>query len=181
MDESLQQLEDELKSLRLRRPSPQLVDRLTSELVAETDGVAAPASRYTTRATFGSWKWLGWRTAGLAAVLALGATLGITFLRPHAPPAAPQADALAADNPPAVPLTPSVTPVGREQYQPVVATNVLYDLRDEGLVNADGGRPARQVRARYLDTYTLKDPRTNASLKWSVPRDEIRVVPASLH
>ena len=42
MDESLQQLEDELKSLRLRGPSPQLVDRLTGELAAETDELAAP-------------------------------------------------------------------------------------------------------------------------------------------
>ena len=38
-----------------------------------------------------------------------------------------------------------------------------------------------RLRYRYLDTYTWKDPRSNASLKWSVPRDEIRVLPASLN
>jgi hypothetical protein len=40
---------------------------------------------------------------------------------------------------------------------------------------------ARQVRARYVDTYTWKNPRSNASLKWSVPRDEVRVIPTSWH
>jgi hypothetical protein len=180
MDKSLQQLEDELKSLRLRRPSPQLTDRLTSELVAETDGVTAPARRYTTQASLGSWKWLGWRTAGLAAALVVGAALGVVFFRSPSRPSLSQPEVLAANNPPPVQTVTPVTAV-RESYAPVAATNVLYDLQDEGLVNAGSGQPARQVRARYLDTYTLKDPRSNASLKWSVPRDEIRVIPASLH
>jgi hypothetical protein len=39
----------------------------------------------------------------------------------------------------------------------------------------------RRVRARYLDTYTWKNPTTNASLRWSVPRDEIRLVSATLN
>jgi hypothetical protein len=30
-----------------------------------------------------------------------------------------------------------------------------------------------------VDTYTWKNPRTNASIKWTVPRDEIRVIPAT--
>ena len=68
-----------------------------------------------------------------------------------------------------------------DRYQPVAATNVLYDLKDEGTVYLDGDTPARRLRYRYLDTYTWKNPRNNASLKWSVPRDEIRVLPASLH
>ena len=64
-------------------------------------------------------------------------------------------------------------------YEPVTASNVLYDLKDEGEVKLEGAASARQVRARYVDTYTWKNPRTNASIKWTVPRDEIRVVPAS--
>ncbi|MDI1334805.1 MAG: hypothetical protein PSU94_01350 [Lacunisphaera sp.] len=178
MDESLQQLEDELKSLRLRGPSPQLVDRLTTELTAETDGLAAPVRRYTTASTLRSWQWLGWRAAGLAAALALGA--GVAFVAFKSQPAAPPSSQVAVTNP--APVNPEVAaPATRDEFRPVAATNVLYDLKDEGLVNVEGGAPARQVRARYLDTYTWTNSRHNSSLKWSVPRDEVRVLPASLH
>ena len=178
MDESLQQLEDELKSLRLRSPSPQLVDRLTNELAAETDALAAPpvtVRPYTTATNLGSWKWLGWRAAGLAAALAVGAT--VTFLVFQSqPPAATEPPARLAVTTPVDP-TPADRPADR--YQPVAAANVLYDVKDEGTVEMAGGASVRQVRARYVDTYTWKNPRNNASIKWTVPRDEIRVLPAS--
>ena len=41
----------------------------------------------------------------------------------------------------------------------------------------DDGTAAHRVFQRYLDTYTWRNPRTNASLRWTVPRDEVRVVP----
>jgi hypothetical protein len=178
MDESLQQLEDELKSLRLRGPSPQLVDRLTSELAAETDELAAPVRRYTTASDLRSWKWLGWRAAGLAAVLALGAGLAYLSFGSRAPDAPLPPAKLAVTNSASANPAPAA---GRDQFRPVAATNVLYDMKDEGLVNGDGDTPARRLRYRYMDTYTWKNPRNNSSLKWSVPRDEIRVLPASLH
>jgi hypothetical protein len=178
MDESLQQLEDELKSLRLRDPSPRLVDRLTNELAAETDGLAAPGRRYTTRANLDSWKWLGWRAAGLAAAVAVGAAVTFLVFQPH-PPAAKTPEAGLAASVPA-PANPGPATL-RDRYQPVAAANVLYDLKDEGVVQVDGDASVHQVRARYVDTYTWKNPRTNASLKWTVPRDEIRVVPASFN
>ena len=175
MDESLQQLEDELKSLRLRSPSPQLVDRLTTELAAETDELAVPVRRYTSATNLGSWKWLGWRIAGVAAALALVAAVTFVAFKPR-PPVATEPTAGLAVNTPINP-TPSFPPA--DQYQPVAAANVLYEVKDEGIVEIDGAPSARQVRARYVDTYTWKNPRKNASLKWTVPRDEIRVLPAS--
>jgi hypothetical protein len=48
---------------------------------------------------------------------------------------------------------------------------------DEGLVTLADGTPARRVRSSYVDTITWKNPRNNASLRWSVPREEVRVVP----
>ena len=62
--------------------------------------------------------------------------------------------------------------------RPVKAANLLYDLQDEGLVLLEDNTPVRRMRARYVDTYTWKNPATNASLTWSVPRDEVRMVPA---
>ena len=82
--------------------------------------------------------------------------------------------------PPVLAASPGpMPPAAVTVYQPVTAANVLYDLKDEGEVLIDGAAPSRQVRARYVDTYTWKNPRNNASIKWTVPRDEVRVVPAS--
>jgi hypothetical protein len=63
--------------------------------------------------------------------------------------------------------------------KPVAAENILYAARDEGLVLLDNGMPARRARLNYVDTIIWENPRTNASLKWSVPREEVRVVPIS--
>jgi hypothetical protein len=177
MDESLQQLEDELKAMQPRRARADWTDRIQRELAAELPASARP--RYVTASTLGSWKWLGWRTAGLAAALALMATVATISLRQAPPAATPEpVSPLATTQVPA--LTPVAVPVREPAaYQPVAAANVLYDLQDEGLVKADDGTTARQVRARYVDTYTWKNPRSNASIKWTVPRDEIRVMPAS--
>ncbi|MDB6094668.1 MAG: hypothetical protein JWM32_2230 [Verrucomicrobia bacterium] len=62
-------------------------------------------------------------------------------------------------------------------YKPVSADNVLYDRTDEGLVTLADGSTARRYRSSYVDTITWRDPRTQASLRWSVPRTEERVVP----
>lgn len=64
-------------------------------------------------------------------------------------------------------------------FQPVAAENLLYSARDEGLVTLADGTPARRERFSYVDTITWKNPRTNASVRWSVPREEVRVVPVN--
>ena len=168
MDESLQELENELKTLQPRRASDRWLAEVNRELAAELPATARP--RYATASNLNSWKWLGWRTAGLAAALALVATIGVLSSRRAEP----------ASTAPAIIAVPApATPVNVAAYQPVTATNVLYDLKDEGAVKVEGDASARQVRARYVDTYTWKNPRNNSSIKWTVPRDEVRVVPAS--
>jgi hypothetical protein len=168
MDESLQELENELKTLQPRRAPARWLNQINRELAAELPASARP--RYATATNLGSWKWLGWRSVGLAAALALVATVGLVNLRRPVPAVAPVVAAAAP-----TPVTPAAVPA----YEPVTASNVLYDLKDEGEVKLEGATSARQVRARYVDTYTWKNPRNNASIKWTVPRDEIRVVPAS--
>lgn len=165
MDNSLQELENELKALQPRRAQARWMDQINRELAAELPASARPV--YTTATNLRTWKWLGWRTVALAAALALVATLGVLSFRKTS---ALVTNAVAVNEPAA---SAQQAPV----YQPVAAANVLYDLKDEGAVNGDS--TARQVRARYVDTYTWKNPRTNASIKWTVPRDEIRVIPAS--
>jgi hypothetical protein len=64
-------------------------------------------------------------------------------------------------------------------FRPVAAENILYATNDEGYVTLEDGTPARRVRAHYVDTITWKNPGGRASLRWTVPREEIRVVPVS--
>ncbi len=87
---------------------------------------------------------------------------------------APEAESVAVTAPPVSASEP--TP---DEYQPVAAENLLYAAHDEGVVTLAGGVQARRLRRSYVDTITWRNPRTNASLKWSMPRDEVRVVPVN--
>jgi anti-sigma-K factor RskA len=167
MDNSLDELEIELQALQPRRAAPRWLQQVDRELAAELPASERP--RFTTATNLSSWKWLGWRTAGLAATMALAVTMGLISFKQSQPTPPP---VVASNSTPIQPVT---------VYEPTKATNVLYDLKDEGEVMVDGAAPARQVRARFVDTYTWKNPRNNASIKWTVPRDEIRVVPASFN
>ncbi len=187
MDESLQELENELKRLQPRRGSEELRARLERDLGAPVAGAAGPGARprFAAATTLTSWKWRSWQVAAAAAV-ALTVSLVVwrwqrsavnhpvaSEIVAHAEPVTPQ---------PAV-SDATVAPVVRapDSYRPVGVANVLYDLKEDGTVYLDNDTPARRVRYRYVDTYTWKNPATHASLKWSVPRDEVRVIPASLH
>ena len=64
-------------------------------------------------------------------------------------------------------------------FKPVEAENLLLSARDEGYVTFADGTRARRMRRSYVDTITWRSPATNASLTWSVPREEVRVVPVS--
>ncbi|MDP1580746.1 MAG: hypothetical protein Q8M02_10725 [Candidatus Didemnitutus sp.] len=179
MDEALQNLENELKALRPRRPSVLLRAQLEKELGATPVSLASqapvlPNRRYTAAPSLRSWKWVGWPLAAAASV-ALVVSVGVwQWPRADAPVSA--ANTVVAATAPASSI---VTP--RDAYKPVKADNVLYAVTDEGLVLLDDNSPARLVRARYVDTYTWHNPATNASMKWSVPRDEVRMIPTRFH
>lgn len=196
-DTSLQDLENELKALRPRRPSVLLRARVEHELsqpagaarsaAAESKPAASP--RYTSATTLRSWKWFSWQMAAAASV-ALAVSLGVwrwqvaESTAPDAPERTLAQNATLPSAPSPIAAEPTAVPralAARDSYRPVKAANVLYDLQDEGPVLLEDNTPARRVRARYVDTYTWKNPATNASLKWSVPRDEVRVMPASFH
>ena len=163
MHDDFQELEAELKSLRPRAVSPDLLARLERELVSGVPGSCR--SGYTTATTWRSWKWAVWPTAAAVALV-------LAVFRP-VPVSAPSDGPIATSA-----ATPAVTSPA-DIYKPVRADNVLYSTREEGGVTLADGTPARRVRSQYVDTITWKNPRTNASLSWSVPRDEVRIVPVS--
>jgi hypothetical protein len=151
MDEELSQLEAELKRLRLRAPSSQLMAQLESRLA--------------TRA----WPRMSWLLLPLAAAAALA--VGFFLRMPELPQPKPMA------NPPAR-ATAETAP---EVFKPVRMDNVLYAARDEGLVTLDDGRIARRLRREYVDSVTWRDPQGDAAVTWTVPRTEVAVVPVSFH
>ncbi len=152
MDDELQQLEAELKSFRPVAPSPRLAARIERELAP-----AVPARRRRPPSA------LLWFWAALPAAAALAIAIGAIMRRDLEPAKTSRAS----------------SPETRAVLKPVAAENVLYSATDEGLVTLDDGTRARRERLNYVDTITWKNPRTNASLKWTVPREEIRVVPVS--
>lgn len=213
MDESLQELENELKALRPRRPSVLLRARVEHDLSVDAPAAAralptapatlapapaaTPARRFTTASSLRSWKWVSWQLAATASV-ALGVSIAFWQWQIRRDDPAPARELAQTAPQPAAPAAPapdlaapaSATASGdrrlatarpRDAYRPVKAANVLYDLQDEGSVVLEDNTPARRVRARYVDTYTWKNPATNASFKWSVPRDEVRVLPAKFN
>lgn len=176
MDESLQELENELKALRPLRPASALEERIERELRPP-----APAARpqFATATSLTSWKWIGWRLAASAALVAL---VGYGVSRMTAPkPPLPAPGAELVQSLPASPGERTVQPASADVYRPVRASTVLYDLQDEGTVYLDDRQPARQARFRYVDTVTWTNPQSRASLRMSVPRDEVRVLPAKLN
>mgnify|MGYP000875158825 CR=1 FL=1 len=64
-------------------------------------------------------------------------------------------------------------------FRPVAAEKLLVSARDEGVVTLDDGTTARRRRLHFLDTIVWRDPRTNASVTWTLPREEVRIVPVS--
>jgi hypothetical protein len=76
-------------------------------------------------------------------------------------------------------VTAEINAEASRPFKPVAAQNLLLNRSDEGVVTLADGRAARRVRESYLDTITWKNPQTHASLQWTIPREEIRVVPVA--
>ncbi len=173
MDENLQELENELRRLAPRAPSVRLRAALERDL---DDSVRD--TRMCDRATSSRpWKWATWPLAGVGALAAVA-------LMVLSVPELPET----ARGVPPVATTPSArVPDGIEgateladRYEPVRASSILYDLQEGAPATLPDRTEGREVRYRYVDTYTWKNPATNASLRWSVPRDEVRLVRANL-
>lgn len=156
MDEELKKLEAELKRLRPVAPSLAVAARIERELTRPARR-PRPAGRM-----------LWWVALPLAAAVALVWNRRSDLPAPGVPARVP-AVAAAAPGPGAA---------GDEAaFKPVGAENVLVSARDEGVVTLADGTMARRERLQYVDTITWRNSRTRASLQWSVPREEVRIVP----
>lgn len=180
MDESLLELENELKRLSPRRPSREMLAAIERDLArGHASGGPHEATRYSTATTLRSWKWATWSLAGAAAALGLAFVLRAVFDATQAPDDTPaiarQAGASAAAS-----STAAIAPAAPDRYEPVQASSVLYALHESPPKTLPDRTEGREVRYRFVDTYTWKNPARNASVRWSVPRDEVRLVRANL-
>jgi hypothetical protein len=152
--EDFTELEAELRELRPLALSNDLIRRVDKAL-------AKPISSPLGVTTHGVFEWLAWPIAasfvGAVAWLSNGAVSGTKN------PEAAEKAAVAAN------------------YKPVGTENILYDVREEGLTTLADGTPAKQIRDRYMDIITWKNATASSSVRWTVPRDEIRLVPVEAY
>lgn len=161
MDDETPQFEAELKRLRPIAPSRRLIESIDLELAAATTRRRRP------KAIKAVMFWSG--TLAAAAAIALLVRSGGQHSN-RARPGTPAVQAVVA----------SSGEANEAPFKPISAENVLISANDEGLVTLDDGTQARRERLHFVDTITWRNPRTNASLRWSVPREEVRVIPIAL-
>jgi hypothetical protein len=105
----------------------------------------------------------GWWSAAIALPIAAAVALAVFTARRATPSGT---GSVAAEK-----------PAGKDVLKPVTAENVLYAATDEGMVTLANGVPAHRERLKFVDKITWENPRTRASLTWTIPREEVRVVP----
>jgi len=154
MDDDLSQFEAELRGLRPAAPPSRMFARLERELVVSPR-----------RAPLAWWIWAG--ALPVAAALAVMITLAVKQVGVRGAKPMTGSDGAGA------------MPPGLASFKPTAAENLLYAAEDEGLVTLADGTPARRERLSYVDTITWTNSRTKASVRWSVPREEVRVVPVN--
>lgn len=165
------ELEAELKKLRPRPVSPDLQARVEVSL-AETEaagrGVATAGVLPKQRKFRPNWFALG---LGLAAAATFLILLRVNVDRPS------KSTGLALLTP--APITPAAKEAA-DTFVPSAMTQVVYDVKDEGLHYADGqDEPMRRLRSRKRETVQWKNPQTGASLRVSYPTEEVTLVPIS--
>lgn len=160
------ELEAELKKLRPRPASPDLVARIEVGLAEVAGRGTATAGVLPKRRSFRpNWFALGFGLAAAAIFLLLARvnvdqpakSTGLALLTP-----APIAPAAKLD----------------DAFIPAAMTQVVYDRKDEGLHYTEGQEePMRRVRSRKRETVQWKNPQTGATLRVSYPKEEVSLIP----
>jgi len=161
------ELEAELKKLRPRGASPELVARVEQSL-AEVSGRIATAGVLPKRRNFRvSWLGLGLGLATAAGFLMLAR---INVDQPGK-----------RQNVVAMTPAPFVAPIQvSDAFMPAGMTQVVYNTRDEGLHFPEGAdQPVRRLRSKKRETLQWRNPATGTSLRVSYPSEEVTLIPIS--
>lgn len=162
------ELEAELKKLRPRPASPDLMARIEVGLAEVAGRGTATAGVLPKRRSFRpNWFALGFGLAAAAIFLLLAR---VNVDRPSS-----KAAGLAMITPAPAPMAPIDS-----TFVPSALTQVVYERRDEGLHFTQGAdQPVRRLRSRKRETMQWNNPTTGASLRVSYPTEEVTLVPVS--
>lgn len=157
------EIENDLRKLRPRSPSSQLIERVEAGIgAADAERKIIRPDRFR----------INWFAVGLglaaAAVLLIFARLQLEqTTRPAA--VARQTPAPAAGS--------SAAPA---QFLPAAATEVVYNTRDEGLLfPGSSTEPVRRIRSHRRETFRWRNPATGASLQVSYPTEQVELRPVA--
>ena len=160
-DGNLEQLEDLLRKLPLRRPSPELDRRVEAVWRARS-------SRWT--------RWTVAATVATVAAAAAGLLLMLTWDSAENGSADRGAAAVVdAEKPPSrqpVPLTPEVSPP-----QPILIEKVWTTQSTAGGVVHDGDVPMQRVHQQIVRHVRWIDEQNHVSIEWTIPSDQTVLVP----
>lgn len=156
MSDDFSDLENELRRLRPRTLRPELLTRLAAD---------SPDAQTASKSAAIVWLW---PVLGAAAAVAFA---GVVLKSWDA------TGTQALDRPHEMAAGPVDPQTGPARLTPVSATNVFYGGDVERTVQVADDLKAQQVRLHYVDTITWRDPRRNASIQWTVPREEVLLVP----
>jgi hypothetical protein len=76
-------------------------------------------------------------------------------------------------------LAPSTIDPAQVALRPVEAQELLQSAQAEGWVTLDDGTKAQQLRLRYLETVRWSDG--DRTLTWTLPREELRILPVAAY
>ena len=162
------ELETELKKLRPRPASRDLLARIEIGLAEEAAGRGTATSGVLPKEQKRfrmNWIGLG---LGLAAAATFLLLARVNVDRPS------KSAGLAL-------LTPApISPAAKvdDAFIPAAMTQVVYERKDEGLHYANGqDEPVRRVRSRKRETVQYKNPQTGATLRVSYPKEEVTLIP----
>jgi hypothetical protein len=162
------ELENKLKNLRPLPPSEEFFARVEQGLADVPGGNALPDK--VIRPDRFRINWLSMGIAlGAAAVLLIVAHIDLK--RP-----AKSVPAVVSITP--APSVATIAPIS--QFIPAGATQVVYNMRDEGLLFPSGSaRPVRRWRSHTRETLQWRNPATGASLRVSYPSEQVELIPVS--
>lgn len=167
----LSQIENELRKLRLARPSPILFERV-EEAMTDCRAGASPA-RQPERSPY---NWLS-LCFGLAAAAALVLFAAVKMERQESSKEIAQT----SGQPEAAPLlNRAQKSTSIDKFVPAGATRLVYNKRDEGLqFGGSSGQPLRRMRYQTHETWQWRNPTTGASVRVSYPSEEVVLIPVS--
>jgi hypothetical protein len=177
LDEALHLLEEELRAMVPADPSDGLRARVFHALSTADglDGEADPvfAGAEETKLEPVGRAWFGWVPVAAAAAVALMAVVIFPPKAAHSPGLADAKAAAAAPAPQAITAASETTPV---DWQPMSSDSRLEQVAYDG-VRQEETSTYRQIRTRYLDRRTFRNPHDGSTVEVMLPREEIRLVP----